>query len=52
LNGFYRGAYRWHVMLKGLEGDDLSGVVREALAVTRRPEGVAVAPDIDPFDLM
>jgi primosomal protein N' (replication factor Y) len=47
-----RGAYRWHVMLKGPEGDDLSATVREALAVARRPDGVAIAPDIDPFDLM
>jgi primosomal protein N' (replication factor Y) len=47
-----RGAFRWHVMMKGCEGDDLSSAVRDALAVTRRPEGVTVAPDIDPFDLM
>jgi primosomal protein N' (replication factor Y) len=47
-----RGSYRWHVMLKAPADADLSTALGDVLARTRRPPGVSVAPDIDPFDLM
>jgi primosomal protein N' (replication factor Y) len=47
-----RGAYRWHVLVKAPARADLPSAVRSALAAAGRREGVGVAPDIDPLDLM
>jgi primosomal protein N' (replication factor Y) len=47
-----KSAYRWHVLVKGAEGSDLPRVVSAAIAAAPAAEGVSVAPDIDPMDLM
>lgn len=47
-----RGSYRWHVLVKAPAGFDLPAVVRDALAAQPQADGVAVAPDVDPLDLM
>jgi primosomal protein N' (replication factor Y) len=47
-----KGAYRWHVLVKGPSGSDLPRVLREAIAGASILEGVALAPDVDPVDLM
>ncbi len=44
--------YRWHVLLKAPAGAALSSVVLEAVNAVGAREGVSVAPDIDPLDLM
>jgi primosomal protein N' (replication factor Y) len=47
-----KNAHRWHVLVKGPAGSDLPSVLRDALAGTSLEEGVSVAPDVDPVDLM
>ncbi len=47
-----KSAFRWHILLKGPVGSDLSAVLRAALAGAVIDEGVSVAPDVDPIDLM
>lgn len=47
-----RGSYRWHVLVKAPRGAATPVVVRAALAAAPRTEGVSVAPDVDPLDLM
>lgn len=47
-----KNAHRWHVLVKGPAGADLPRVLRDALAGTSIDEGVSVAPDVDPVDLM
>jgi primosomal protein N' (replication factor Y) len=47
-----KSAYRWHVLVKGPSGSDLPRVLREAIAGAAIVEGVALAPDVDPVDLM
>ena len=47
-----KSAYRWHVLFKGPSGSDLPRVLREAIARAAIVEGVALAPDVDPVDLM
>jgi len=45
-------AYRWHVLLKAPAGAPISRVVSDAIAESGRAEGVTVAPDVDPVDLL
>ncbi|HEY5112487.1 MAG TPA: primosomal protein N', partial [Coriobacteriia bacterium] len=45
-------AFRWHVLVKGLVGSDLPRVLREAIAQATIEDGVSLAPDVDPVDLM
>ncbi|MDO8916003.1 MAG: primosomal protein N' [Coriobacteriia bacterium] len=47
-----RGSYRWHVLIKAPAGADLSSALAKALCEVPAREGVSVAPDVDPFDLM
>jgi primosomal protein N' (replication factor Y) len=44
--------HRWHVLLKAPSGAHLSAVVRGAVAAVGARDGVSVAPDVDPLDLM
>ena len=44
--------HRWHVLLKAPAGAAISPVVLAALAAVGVRDGVSVAPDIDPLDLM
>jgi primosomal protein N' (replication factor Y) len=45
-------AFRWHVLVKGLVGSDLPRVLRETIAQATIEDGVSLAPDVDPVDLM
>jgi len=47
-----RGSYRWHVLLKAPARADIATVVAEALRAAPAADGVSVAPDVDPLDLM
>ena len=47
-----RGAHRWHVLVKAPSGAPLPALVRAATSALRVPQGVTVAPDVDPMDLM
>jgi primosomal protein N' (replication factor Y) len=47
-----KSSYRWHILLKGPLGADLPRVLRDALATAVVEQGVSVAPDVDPVDLM
>lgn len=47
-----KDAYRWQVLVKSPAGADISAVVRAGLAGARMAEGVSVAPDVDPVDMM
>ncbi len=47
-----RASFRWHILVKGPEGADVPSLVRNALTAYSPVEGVSVAPDIDPLDLM
>jgi len=44
--------HRWHVLLKAPAGARVAGLVRDAVAEVGVHEGVSVAPDVDPLDLM
>jgi primosomal protein N' (replication factor Y) len=47
-----RGSHRWHVLVKGPLGGDISGLVRAAVGGASVEPRVSIAPDVDPFDLM
>jgi primosomal protein N' (replication factor Y) len=47
-----RGDHRWHILIKAPVGFDLPGLLRPILKTRRATPEVAVAVDIDPFDLM
>jgi primosomal protein N' (replication factor Y) len=47
-----RGSHRWHVLVKGPLGAEISELVRRAVAGASIDPGVSIAPDVDPFDLM
>jgi primosomal protein N' (replication factor Y) len=47
-----KNAYRWHVLIKGPVDSDLPGLVGAAISRASVERDVAVAPDIDPLDLM
>lgn len=47
-----KNAYRWHVLLKAPAGADVSGAVWDAMQRTGGQEDVAIAPDVDPSDMM
>jgi primosomal protein N' (replication factor Y) len=47
-----KNAYRWHVLIKGPSESDLPALVGAALSRASIERDVAVAPDIDPLDLM
>jgi len=45
-------SFRWHVLVKAPAGADVSRIVWDALANASVEEGVSLAPDIDPLDMM
>ncbi len=45
-------AYRRHIVIKGPPGASLGPFVRSALLRNPAPQGVSVAPDIDPVDFL
>jgi primosomal protein N' (replication factor Y) len=45
-------AYRWHILLKAPHGAHLPDVIWAAMQSVRPTDGVAVAPDVDPVDMM
>src|SRR5450759_2723259 len=47
-----KNAYRWHVLLKAPAGADVSGALWDAMQRTGGQEDVAIAPDVDPSDMM
>ena len=47
-----KGVWRWHVLLKAPSGSDVSSVLRAALKSADRVDGVSVACDVDPLDLL
>jgi len=44
--------HRWHVLVRGARDTSLSSLVCEALEEVPRADGVSLAPDIDPADLL
>jgi primosomal protein N' (replication factor Y) len=46
-----RGRYRWHVLVKGRQGE-VTGAVREALATLRARPTAGLGVDVDPASLM
>lgn len=47
-----KNAWRWHVLLKAPARADVAGPVWTALDAARAPDGVTLAPDVDPLDMM
>jgi len=47
-----RGWFRWRLVVRGTDGEAVRGAVREALAGWRRPQGVRVAVDVDPVEML
>ncbi|MDO8964082.1 MAG: primosomal protein N' [Coriobacteriia bacterium] len=47
-----KNAYRWHALLKAPAAADVPAALRDALAGADVPDGVAIAPDVDPLDMM
>ena len=47
-----KGVWRWHVLVKAPFGDDGSAPVGAALKSVKRADGVALAADVDPTDLL
>ncbi|MEN1678882.1 MAG: primosomal protein N' [Planctomycetota bacterium] len=47
-----RGAYRFHFLAQSTDGPALRAAAAEALAANKPPDGVLVAVDVDPVDMM
>jgi primosomal protein N' (replication factor Y) len=47
-----RGSYRWHVLVKAPAGGAVAALAASTLAAVGVREGVSVAPDVDPLDLL
>ncbi len=47
-----KDAWRWQALVKAPAGSDISSVVRDGLDRARIAEGVSVAPDVDPVDML
>lgn len=47
-----KGVWRWHILVKAPAGADISEPLRRAIAGFSRPDGVEVAIDVDPLDLL
>jgi primosomal protein N' (replication factor Y) len=47
-----KNSYRWHVVLKGPEGSDLPVMLAAAIGAASIGRDVAIAPDVDPMDMM
>jgi len=47
-----RGDYRFHLQVQSPEGESLRAAVAATLAAVRPPEGVMLAVDVDPIDMM
>jgi primosomal protein N' (replication factor Y) len=45
-------SFRWHVLIKAPAGHDVSSLLWTALGAASVADGVSVAPDIDPLDMM
>ena len=44
--------HRWHILLKAPPGTDLPGLIAPVIRARKTTEGVSVAIDIDPYDLL
>ena len=47
-----KGDYRWHILLKAPPGEDLGSVIAPVLAKLGKHEGVKLAVDVDPSNLL
>ncbi|MCL1846825.1 MAG: primosomal protein N' [Coriobacteriia bacterium] len=47
-----QGNYRWHILLKAPSDTDLPGFIAPVIRARKTTEGVSVAIDIDPYDLL
>ncbi len=47
-----KNVWRWHVIVKAPEGEELAGPVGLALRAIKRAEGATMVADVDPLDLM
>jgi primosomal protein N' (replication factor Y) len=47
-----KAVYRWHVLVKAPADTDIATPVGTVMSGLRPPEGIAVAVDVDPVDLM
>jgi primosomal protein N' (replication factor Y) len=45
-------SYRWHLLVKAPAGHDVASLLWTALPAAAVADGVAVAPDVDPMDMM
>ena len=47
-----QGDYRWHLLLKAPAGADIAGIIGPALRAHKPAEGIRLAIDIDPYDIL
>ncbi|MDA3935394.1 MAG: primosomal protein N' [Actinomycetota bacterium] len=47
-----KGQYRWHLLVKGTSDSDLAGLLGKAIDSVPSIEGISIAPDVDPYDLL
>jgi primosomal protein N' (replication factor Y) (superfamily II helicase) len=47
-----KNSYRWHVVLKGFAGSDLPALLSASIGEATIGRDVAIAPDVDPMDMM
>jgi primosomal protein N' (replication factor Y) len=47
-----KNSWRWHVLLKAPAGADVAGPLWKALEALGARDGVTLAPDVDPLDMM
>ncbi|GBD29164.1 Primosomal protein N' [bacterium HR32] len=47
-----RGRYRWHLLVRGQDGEPVRRALRAALERWRPPAGVRVAVDVDPLEML
>lgn len=45
-------SYRWHILAKGPHGAHLPDLIWKAMSAVQPVEGVSLAPDVDPVDMM
>ncbi|MCL1890832.1 MAG: primosomal protein N' [Coriobacteriia bacterium] len=47
-----QGDYRWHILIKAPLGADIPGVISPVLRSHKMPEGVRLAANVDPYDMI